>query len=169
MSCRWSLPACRSTWIRCTNTQLLRQSRQVLLGILDAIQHTLPCFHNHILTHRQISSKLQVYSLLVFIMSSGGLAAWHENIALSMSRYEGPFHDVQEAQRDTISAFEEYMDMCMLSDWAAEKKVLFDSALPDTALPGPAGQLAAASITAPYSPSQFRSALPAGMQAFPYI
>ena len=72
---------------------------------------------------------------------------------------------MQEAQRDTISAFEEYMDMCMLSDWAAEKKVLFDSAMPDTALPGPAGQLAAASITAPYSPSQFRSSLPAGMQA----
>ncbi|CAL5221540.1 g3750 [Coccomyxa viridis] len=69
---------------------------------------------------------------------------------------------IQEAQRDTISAFEEYMDMCMLSDWAAEKKVLFDSALPDTALPGPAGQLAAASITAPYSPQQFRSTLPAG-------
>ncbi len=56
--------------------------------------------------------------------------------------------------------------MCMLSDWAAEKKVLFDSALPDTALPGPAGQLAAASITAPYSPQQFRSTLPAGAQAF---
>ena len=55
--------------------------------------------------------------------------------------------------------------MCMLSDWAAEKKVLFDSAMPDTALPGPAGQLAAASITAPYSPPQFRSSLPAGVQA----
>lgn len=75
---------------------------------------------------------------------------------------------MQEAQRDTISAFEEYMDMCMLSDWAAEKKVLFDSAMPDTALPGPAGQLAAASITAPYSPPQFRSSLPAGLQA-PHI
>lgn len=70
---------------------------------------------------------------------------------------------MQEAQRDTISAFEEYMDACMMSDWAAEKKALFDSALPDTALPGPAGQLAAASITAPYSPPQFRTPLPTGM------
>ena len=68
----------------------------------------------------------------------------------------------QEAQHDTISAFEEYMDACMMSDWAAEKKALFDSALPDTALPGPAGQLAAANITAPYSPAQLRSTMPTG-------
>ena len=50
----------------------------------------------------------------------------------------------------------------MMSDWAAEKKALFDSALPDTALPGPAGQLAAANITAPYSPAQLRSTMPTG-------
>lgn len=69
---------------------------------------------------------------------------------------------MQEAQHDTISAFEEYMDACMMSDWAAEKRALFDSALPDTALPGPAGQLAAANITAPYSPAQLRSTMPTG-------
>ena len=78
-----------------------------------------------------------------------------------LSSCAGGGGELQEAQRDTISAFEEYMDACMMSDWAAEKKALFDSALPDTALPGPASQLAAASITAPYSPPQFRSALPA--------
>lgn len=71
---------------------------------------------------------------------------------------------MQEAQRDTITAFEEYMDACMMSDWAAEKKALFDVATPDTALPGPAGQLAAASITAPYSLPQFRSSLQTGLQ-----
>ena len=83
----------------------------------------------------------------------------------SLETQSWPQHDMQEAQRDTIGAFEEYMDMCMLSDWAAEKKVLFDSAMPDTALPGPAGQLAATSITAPYSPPQFRASLSAGGQA----
>ena len=53
----------------------------------------------------------------------------------------------------------------MMSDWAAEKKALFDSALPDTALPGPAGQLAASDITAPYSPAQLRSTMPTGKLA----
>jgi hypothetical protein len=64
---------------------------------------------------------------------------------------------MQEAQRDTISAFEEYMDACMVADWAADKRALFDAALPDTALAGPAGQAAGASLASPYSPAQARA------------
>ncbi|KAK9915316.1 hypothetical protein WJX75_007541 [Coccomyxa subellipsoidea] len=71
---------------------------------------------------------------------------------------------IQEAQRDTISAFEEYMDACMTADWAADKRALFDAALPDTAMPGPASQLAGGSLTSSVASAQFRSPLlPGGM------
>lgn len=32
---------------------------------------------------------------------------------------------LQEAQQDTVSAFETYMDDCMARDWAANKRQLF--------------------------------------------
>ncbi len=69
---------------------------------------------------------------------------------------------LQEAQRDTISAFEEYMDACMTADWAADKRALFDAALPDTAMPGPASQLAGGDLTSSFTSAQFRSPLAPG-------
>jgi nuclear pore complex protein Nup93 len=69
----------------------------------------------------------------------------------------------QDAQRDTISAFEEYMDACMMADWATDKRSLFDAALPDAAVPGPAGQTAGSSLTATYAPAQFRTPLTGGL------
>ena len=73
---------------------------------------------------------------------------------------------MQEAQQDTISAFEEYMDACMVADWVADKRALFDAALPDTVLSGPAGQLAGAGLASPYSPAQGRTPLTPGKWAF---
>ena len=69
---------------------------------------------------------------------------------------------MQEAQRDTISAFEEYMDACMTADWATDKRSLFDAALPDAAMSGPAGQTAGSSLTSSYAPAQFRAPLTPG-------
>ena len=54
------------------------------------------------------------------------------------------------------------MDACVVADWAADKRALFDAALPDIALTGPAGQAAGASLASPYSPAQARAPITSG-------
>mmetsp|Transcript_26955 Transcript_26955/g.58903 ORF Transcript_26955/g.58903 Transcript_26955/m.58903 type:complete len:850 (+) Transcript_26955:117-2666(+) len=43
---------------------------------------------------------------------------------------------IQEAQQDTVSSFESYMEDCMARDWAANKKQLFGLIAPHSATPG---------------------------------
>ena len=59
------------------------------------------------------------------------------------------------------------MDACMTADWAADKRALFDAALPDTAMPGPASQLAGGSLTSSVASAQFRSPLLPGIAVHP--
>lgn len=54
--------------------------------------------------------------------------------------YAAPHNDLlpcmhlQEAENETISAFDGFMGECMASEWAASKRQLFDSSLPERAL-----------------------------------
>lgn len=55
----------------------------------------------------------------------------------------------------------------MTADWAADKRALFDAAMPDTAMPGPASQLAGGSLTASFVGAQYRSPLTPGATLHP--
>uniref|UniRef100_A0A061SE68 Nuclear pore protein n=1 Tax=Tetraselmis sp. GSL018 TaxID=582737 RepID=A0A061SE68_9CHLO len=54
----------------------------------------------------------------------------------SVSEYLKQVHDmtlltsIQQAQRDSVSAFDDFMDQCMEMDWAADKRELFEAILP---------------------------------------
>ena len=48
------------------------------------------------------------------------------------------------------------------ADWASDKRALFDAALPDTAMPGPAAHLGGAALASPYSPATFRAPVAPG-------
>ncbi len=63
----------------------------------------------------------------------------------------------QEAQRDTVAAFESFMGACLAADWARDKRALFDAALPDSALPAPAGQLVPGGYEPSYGPTPIRA------------
>ena len=69
----------------------------------------------------------------------------------STPEYASSVRGQQEAQRDTIAAFEEFMDSCLEAEWGNSKRAFIDAAMPDphsaapmdSALahqPGPAGQ-----------------------------
>ena len=65
-------------------------------------------------------------------------------------------HDLQEAQRESVAAFESFMNACLVADWARDKRALFDAAMPDSALPVPAGQLAPGGFEPAYAPMPVR-------------
>lgn len=59
---------------------------------------------------------------------------------------------LQEAQRETVAAFESFMSSCLVADWARDKRALFDAAMPDSSLPATAGQLAPGGFEPSYAP-----------------
>ncbi|KAK9828502.1 hypothetical protein WJX72_000423 [[Myrmecia] bisecta] len=76
---------------------------------------------------------------------------------------------IQDAQRDTMHAFEEYMDECMEADWAAEKRQLFDEVMPSNGLrPGaiPSGYASSYAPTPIRSPGGFTSGAGPGTPGF---
>ena len=64
---------------------------------------------------------------------------------------------LQEAQRESVAAFESFMGACLVADWARDKRALFDAAMPDSALPAPAGQLASGGFEPSYAPMPIRA------------
>lgn len=49
------------------------------------------------------------------------------------------------------------MGACLVADWARDKRALFDAAMPDSALPVPAGQLAPGGFEPAYAPMPIRA------------
>ena len=76
---------------------------------------------------------------------------------VKLSVREPTYALLQEAQRESVAAFESFMGACLVADWARDKRALFDAAMPDSALPAPAGQLAPGGFEPAYAPMPVRA------------